>query len=150
MPTRHEPAALELALPPPFLLSSLTRTMKTSLLLLNCAFAAFTLLQAGESNPEPPSAFTPEQMAKMEDWSLGPYRRLGRTVLVAEDEMATRLDRVFAKAARGEKVVVGVIGGSITQGAKATKPEHRYANVIAQWWRDRYPQAEVLLVNAGI
>lgn len=62
----------------------------------------------------------------------------------------SRLAPVFAKAARGEKIVVGVIGGSITQGAKATAAEHRYANVVAQWWRDTFPKAEVSLINAGI
>jgi hypothetical protein len=69
--------------------------------------------------------------------------------LVAPGDAAP-LSRVFAKAERGEKLVVGVIGGSITQGAKATKPEKRYPNVMAQWWRDQYPKTEVTLVNAGI
>lgn len=62
----------------------------------------------------------------------------------------SRLASVFAKAERGEKIVVGVIGGSITQGAKATVPDRRYGNVVAQWWRDTFPRAQVSLVNAGI
>ena len=62
----------------------------------------------------------------------------------------TRLAQAFARAARGGKFVVGVIGGSITQGAKATSPAHRYPNLVAQWWRDAFPKAEVSLVNAGI
>lgn len=69
--------------------------------------------------------------------------------LVAEGDTA-RLSWVFAKAKRGERIVVGVIGGSITQGAKATAPEKRYGNVVAQWWRDHFPKAEVTLLNAGI
>ena len=62
----------------------------------------------------------------------------------------SRLAQAFARAARGGKFVVGVIGGSITQGAKATAPAHRYPNLVAQWWRDAFPKAEVSLVNAGI
>jgi len=61
-----------------------------------------------------------------------------------------RLARVFAKAARGEDLVVGVIGGSITQGAKATTPERRYPDVVAQWWRTNFPDTKVTLINAGI
>jgi lysophospholipase L1-like esterase len=61
-----------------------------------------------------------------------------------------RLWRVFAKARRDERVVVGVIGGSITQGAMATRPEYRYGNRVAAWWRERFPRAQIQFVNAGI
>ena len=62
----------------------------------------------------------------------------------------SRLAQAFSKAKRGGKFVVGVIGGSITQGAKATTPDHRYAGHVARWWRETFPAAEVTLVNAGI
>jgi len=39
----------------------------------------------------------------------------------------TRLIGVVAKARRGEPVTIGVIGGSITVGAFASKPENSYA-----------------------
>lgn len=61
-----------------------------------------------------------------------------------------RLQRVLAKARRGEAVTVGVIGGSITQGASATKPERRYGNLIAAWWREQFPESKIEFVNAGI
>ena len=54
------------------------------------------------------------------------------------------------KAKRGEPVTIGVIGGSITQGAKASKPELRYGNQVADWWRKTFPAAKVEFVNAGI
>ena len=54
------------------------------------------------------------------------------------------------KAQRGQKVTIGVIGGSITQGAAASKPEYRWGDLVAQWWRDTFPEAEVSFVNAGI
>jgi len=61
-----------------------------------------------------------------------------------------RLQRVLAKARRGEAVTLGVIGGSITQGAKAARPGNRYANLVADWWRKTFPQSKIELVNAGI
>ena len=42
-----------------------------------------------------------------------------------------RLENVMQKAAKGEKTVIGVIGGSITQGARASTGEKRYANLVA-------------------
>jgi lysophospholipase L1-like esterase len=61
-----------------------------------------------------------------------------------------RLQRVMAKARNGEKIVIGAIGGSITRGAHASAPEKRWANRVAQWWRDTFPEAAIELVNAGI
>ena len=61
-----------------------------------------------------------------------------------------RLQRVLAKARRGESVTVAVIGGSITQGASATRPERRYGNLVAAWWRQQFPKAKIKFVNAGI
>lgn len=71
-----------------------------------------------------------------------------RSLVSAGD--TARLQRVLAKAREGKPITVGVIGGSITQGAKATKAELRYGNQIAQWWRTTFPQAKVEFVNAGI
>jgi lysophospholipase L1-like esterase len=62
----------------------------------------------------------------------------------------SRVRQVMAKAQRGEKVIVAVIGGSITQGAKASKPELRYGNLMADWWRKAFPKAQIEFVNAGI
>lgn len=62
----------------------------------------------------------------------------------------SRVWRVMAKAQRGDAITVAVIGGSITAGAKATKPEKRYGNRVADWWRQAFPQAKVTFVNAGI
>ena len=61
-----------------------------------------------------------------------------------------RLQEAIAKARRGETVTVGVIGGSITQGAAASKPEKRYGDLVAAWWRTTFPKAQVQYVNAGI
>jgi lysophospholipase L1-like esterase len=61
-----------------------------------------------------------------------------------------RLQHVLAKARRGERVTIGVIGGSITAGAMASTAEKRYGNLVAQWWRDTFPKADVQFINAGI
>ena len=61
-----------------------------------------------------------------------------------------RLQRALLKARRGETVTVGVIGGSITQGAAASQPEKRYGNLVAAWWQKTFPKAKIEYVNAGI
>jgi len=62
----------------------------------------------------------------------------------------SRLQHVLAKARRGEEVVVAVIGGSITAGAAAGTEEGRWGNLVARWWRETFPQAQVRFINAGI
>jgi lysophospholipase L1-like esterase len=69
--------------------------------------------------------------------------------IVSEGDTA-RLMGVFDRARRGEAVTIGVIGGSITQGAAATKPENRYGNLVAAWWAKTFPAAKIQFVNAGI
>jgi lysophospholipase L1-like esterase len=62
-----------------------------------------------------------------------------------------RLQAVFAKARRGEPIVVAAIGGSITAGGAATKqPESRYVDQVAGWFRERFPACTVRAVNAGV
>lgn len=61
-----------------------------------------------------------------------------------------RLQHVLSRAKEGGPVTVAVIGGSITQGAKASRPETRYGNLIADWWRLKFPRSRVEFVNAGI
>jgi len=62
----------------------------------------------------------------------------------------SRVRQVLAKAQRGGKVTVAVIGGSITQGAKASSAEKRYGDLVSAWWRRTFPAAEIAFVNAGI
>lgn len=66
------------------------------------------------------------------------------------DPDLARTQHVLAKARRGEPVTVGVIGGSITEGARASSVEKNYGSLVAQWWRGKFPKADVQLVNAGI
>lgn len=69
---------------------------------------------------------------------------------IANHGDVSRLQRVFQRARSGEKIVVGVIGGSITAGAKASKSEFTWGRQFAAWWEKNFPQSEVVFVNAGI
>jgi lysophospholipase L1-like esterase len=74
--------------------------------------------------------------------------------IVARSQLSTgdlrRLAKVFAKARRGESIKLGVIGGSITVGAIASDPANSYAGLLLAWWRKRFPDCEIDLINAGV
>lgn len=78
-----------------------------------------------------------------------PLDALAPQSLVSTGNLA-RLDRVFERAEAGRHITVGVIGGSITEGAAATEPKYRYANLVARWFAKTFPKAKVSLVNAGV
>lgn len=62
-----------------------------------------------------------------------------------------RLQRIFSKARSGEDITLGFIGGSITQGAWASKPDNKWTNHVAAWWRNNFPLVKTwTIVNAGI
>lgn len=61
-----------------------------------------------------------------------------------------RLKDFMERAARGERLTVGFIGGSITQGFSATAPEKCYAARTVGWLRKVFPNTEFAYVNAGI
>ena len=60
------------------------------------------------------------------------------------------LRRVFDKAARGETVRVAVIGGSITEGARAGGADRQWGSLFAAGWRELFPKAKVEYRNAGV
>ncbi len=61
-----------------------------------------------------------------------------------------RIKEVMKRAEAGEKLTVGFLGGSITQGSLASTPETCYAYRVFDWWKKTFPQAEFTYVNAGI
>ena len=62
-----------------------------------------------------------------------------------------RVIKAMQKAAAGEKVTLAYIGGSITQGHKASpQAENCYAYLSMKWWKDTFPDADIEYVNAGI
>lgn len=61
-----------------------------------------------------------------------------------------RLKQVMKKAQRGEVITVGFLGGSITQGCLSSTPQTCYAYLVYDWWKQKFPDADVRYVNAGI
>ena len=58
------------------------------------------------------------------------------------------IQKVMGRAAWGEHVTIGFLGGSITQGSLASKQENCYASLVYKWWSNQFPS--VSFVNAGI
>lgn len=54
------------------------------------------------------------------------------------------------KALAGERICVGFLGGSITQGSLSSVPETCYAYRVYSWWKETFPNAEVVYLNGGI
>ena len=109
-------------------------------------YALFALATAGFcafAQEKTQDAATPATNAPASDEDLWLRARVS-------DGQPARVWRVLAKASRGERVVVGAIGGSITAGSAASTPDLRYVNRVAGWWREHFPRANVKLVNAGI
>ena len=62
----------------------------------------------------------------------------------------SRMKEVMARARRGEQLVIGFIGGTITQGSLSSTPQTCYAYRVYTWWKETFPQAEFVYCNAGI
>lgn len=60
------------------------------------------------------------------------------------------IQKLMERAQAGEELVIGFIGGSITQGSGASNPSKCYAKLVYDWWCETYPQADFTFVNAGI
>lgn len=61
-----------------------------------------------------------------------------------------RIQRVMDRAAAGEDITVGFLGGSITQGSLASTPEKCYAYLTYRWWQEKFPKSHITFINAGI
>lgn len=63
---------------------------------------------------------------------------------------AAAIPRTLEKLRRGEKVTIVTWGDSVTVGGDASRPENRYANRFITLLRERFPQADIRHVNAGV
>lgn len=61
-----------------------------------------------------------------------------------------RIEKVMKKAMCGENIIVGFLGGSITQGCLSSAPDTCYAYLVYKWWCEKFPAAKVTYINAGI
>lgn len=62
----------------------------------------------------------------------------------------TRLKNLMKRATNGESLVIGFLGGSITQGSLSSTPKTCYAYLVYEWWKKSFPNAEFSFVNGGI
>lgn len=69
---------------------------------------------------------------------------------VANRGNLARIQSVLRRAAQGEKLTIGFLGGSITQGCLASEPKLCYAYRVYEWWRKTFPEAAFVYRNAGI
>ncbi len=60
-----------------------------------------------------------------------------------------RIANVMKKAMEGEPILIGAIGGSITQGASAIGQHRSFSYLVYQWWEATFPEAKVEYLNAG-
>ncbi len=61
-----------------------------------------------------------------------------------------RLKELFKKAECGGSYTLAFLGGSITQGSVASRPENCYAYHVYEWFCDTFKDASFTYVNAGI
>lgn len=61
-----------------------------------------------------------------------------------------KLKKCMKKAASGQTITVGFLGGSITQGSLSSTPETCYAYLVYEWWKKKFPKSEITFINAGI
>ena len=73
-----------------------------------------------------------------------------RTMNVDKKVLWRKLAACMTRAARGEELTIGFLGGSITQGSLASAEDKTYAYRVYQWWCDTFLQAEFHYVNGGI
>lgn len=50
----------------------------------------------------------------------------------------TRLKNLMKRAANGESLVIGFLGGSITQGSLSSTPKTCYAYLVYEWWKNHF------------
>lgn len=61
-----------------------------------------------------------------------------------------RIRQLMQRARRGEPVTVAFLGGSITQGSLASRPQNCYAARVTAWLRKTFQQSDITSINAGI
>ena len=122
--------------------------------------AAMLLLSAAGCGKKEDSQM--QDSSSQSTWSMAdpslnlPTLNLGHTTedmirrAVVNPGNTARLADAMKWAQAGEKITIGTIGGSITQGTAASTTDERYANRALQWWAKAFPKTQLDFVNAGI
>jgi lysophospholipase L1-like esterase len=61
-----------------------------------------------------------------------------------------RIKNLMKRAEGGEKITLGFLGGSITQGSLSSTPQTCYAYRVLEWWQEKFPKSEFTYINGGI
>ncbi|CAE6469557.1 unnamed protein product [Rhizoctonia solani] len=61
----------------------------------------------------------------------------------------SRLKRVLRKAASGEAINIGVLGGSVTHGHAVVHPE-LWTDIFFAWWNQTFPHEKNVFVNGAV
>lgn len=118
------------------------------ILLLAGAVILFIMLKKTEDDPAKEREAA-DVSTLLSECTLITEEMYGRATAFPEGDL-TRIAVAMRKAEKGEKVTIGVIGGSITEGSLASSGELCYASLLKKWWETTFPEAEIELVNAGI
>ena len=73
-----------------------------------------------------------------------------KTKAIANRGDITRFSKVFGKLEAGESVTICFLGGSITQGSLSSAPTTCYAYKVYNWFKEKFPAADITYVNAGV
>lgn len=77
-------------------------------------------------------------------------RKIDYSRAVSNKGNNARIKAVMERAAKGEKITLAFLGGSITQGSVSSSPERCYAYRVYRWWCETFPDADFTYVNGGI
>lgn len=69
---------------------------------------------------------------------------------LANEGNADRIKALMKKAEQGGSYTIAVLGGSISQGAGATKETNCYGYHVKEWWENAFPNATFKFINGGL
>lgn len=61
-----------------------------------------------------------------------------------------RIKECMRRARGGDRITIGFLGGSITQGSVAEYHSNCYAHLVFEWWEQKFPKTAFTYANAGI
>lgn len=61
-----------------------------------------------------------------------------------------RIKECMRRAKWGDRITIGFLGGSITQGAVSEFHSNCYAHLVFEWWEKKFPKSAFTYVNGGI
>ena len=62
---------------------------------------------------------------------------------------SSRIAALMQKAKKGGNYKIAVLGGSISRGAGTSNKFFSYGNLVCEWWKDNFPNANFEFINAG-